>query len=68
LYQLSHRSFTNNFKNNTLKAIIGVITNWLPQENPIMRFRSPTLSIEFNNYNKHNHIIYFYESFFQFFF
>ncbi len=46
--------FANNFKNNTLKAIKGVITNWLPQENPIMRFRSPTLSIEFRNYDKHN--------------
>ncbi len=41
------------FLNNTLKAMIGVITNWLPQENPIKRFGSPTLSIEFNNYNKY---------------
>jgi hypothetical protein len=31
-------SFANNYLNNTLKAMIGVITNWLPQENPITRF------------------------------
>ncbi len=30
--------FTNNYYNYTLNAIIGVITNWLPQENPIKRF------------------------------
>jgi hypothetical protein len=49
----SLKSFANHFLNNTLKTIIGVITNWLPQENPIKRFGSPTLSIEFNNYNKY---------------
>jgi hypothetical protein len=34
----SLKSFANHFLNNTLKAMIGVITNWLPQENPIKRF------------------------------
>ncbi len=36
----------------TLKAMAGVITNWLPQENPIKSLLLVTLSIVFNNYKR----------------